>query len=107
MGNVGWNFYRSRRRINLTKLVDTGKVSDYPSFVSYCENAGVVPSTQQEFDIEFGPLFKKAVVSTTQPVPEAGLEATVWLAGVEDETPRSPSAPAKKKKKESSFESKE
>lgn len=107
MANVGWSFYRSRRRINLTKLVDSGKVSDYPSFISYCENAGVVPSTQQEFDIEFGPLLKKAPPTPAPPVPEAGLEATVWLAGVEDESSRSPSAPSKKKKKESPAEGKE
>lgn len=103
MANVSWNFYRSRRRIDTLALVSTGRVSDYLTYLSYCSEARVIPASQQDFDLEFGPALLNSqssqVESSTQvppevptviPVQEDGLEATVWLAGIEGHASKSP-----------------
>lgn len=118
MSLVSWQFYRSRRRIKLQALIDSGRVSDYATFVAYCSLIDVIPATQQEFDIEFGPLLNVDSKSASVSLPEdqapevafmaahsadsnsaAGLEATVWLAGVDDEDKKSSVTSSKKKKK--------
>lgn len=103
MANVSWSFYRSRRRIDVQRLVQTGRVADYPTFVAYCSSTGVIPASQQEFDVEFGPILKGPVeqavsVQVSAPQPNSsdsssGLEATVWLAGVDEQQERPAPAP--------------
>ena len=103
MANVSWNFYRLRRRIDTLALVSTGRVSDYLTYLSYCSEVRVIPASQQDFDLEFGPALldnrSSQVESSTQvppevptviPVREDGLEATVWLAGIEGDASKSP-----------------
>ena len=104
MARIGWSFYRARKSINLRNLVTRGRDSDYSSFMAYCAKMDVIPVSQQEFDREFGPLFSEAkhqsrVLLTpdlapglsAEPPPtvsidqSTGVEATIWLAGVEDD----------------------
>lgn len=113
MANVSWKFYRSRRRIDIHALVSSGRVIDYPTYLSYCTGARVIPASQQDFDLEFGPALSKnlsarapvqtqAEVSPRAAVQSDGLEATVWLAGVEGDTSSSTApTPSKSKKKKS------
>jgi len=123
MANVSWSFYRSRRRVDVQRLVQTGRVADYPTFLAFCSSAGVIPASQQEFDAEFGPVLKGPVeqavsvqVSASPPSSSdsnSGLEATVWLAGVDEQQERPTSAPPlrqqqqKKKKTKDSGEGSE
>ena len=103
MARVSWSFYRSRRRSDIQRLVQSGRVVDYPTFVSYCSSAGVISASQQEFDVEFGPILKGQAgqtVSTQVSAPPSNpgdfngtLEATVWLAGVDEQQERPTSAP--------------
>lgn len=109
MANVSWNFYRSRRRIDIRALVESGRVIDYPTYLSYCSETHVIPSNQQDFDLEFGPVLSKspsAQVPIQAPEPSVavaqsdGLEATVWLAGVDaDQAGSAVQTPYKQKKK--------
>lgn len=112
MANIGWSFYRSRRRIDTRKLVKSGRVFDYPTYVMYCNEAQVIPATETEFAGEFGPLLEEllTVKNVAQPLtaespaqldPDPGLQATVWLAGVDEgsERPTSSPPPRVKKKK--------
>lgn len=116
MASVAWSFYKTRRRINLHALVSSGRVVDYATFVSYCNAARVIPATQQEFEIEFGPLLKgtpievepaPVVLSATDAlsVSDGGLEATVWLAGVDDDTTKKSTPPPPKQKKKKAKDS--
>ena len=119
MSRVSWSFYRSRRRIDVQRLVQTGRITDYSTFLAFCSSAGVIPASQQEFDAEFGPILKGPVeqaVSAQVSAPptsssdsSSGLEATVWLAGVDEQQERPTSAPPlrqqqKKKKTKDSGE---
>lgn len=112
MANVSWNFYRSRRRIDIHALVSSGRVIDYSTYLSYCSGIRVVPASQQDFDLEFGSALSKnlnvqAPIQAEMPPPAAaqsdGLEATVWLAGIEGDTASSaaPTLSKSKKKKKS------
>lgn len=123
MANIGWKYFSVRRKIDPRQLVESGKVSDYETFVEHCRSLGVVPVDLDGFMAEFGPALVDSVTRRSrppsrpaqtapapvekveaQPVPapskgpapvakralpppmEVGvLEATVWLAGVEDE----------------------
>lgn len=115
MANVSWNFYRSRRRVDIRTLVNNKRVVDYHTYLAYCSEIRVIPATRQEFDVEFGPVLSKSPAVETQesaktaadaissdPDQSSTLEATVWLAGVEGEGPKPSSTmtpkPAKKKK---------
>lgn len=120
MANVSWNFYRARRRLDLAALVSNRRIWDYPSYLSYCAEVHVVPVSNLDFDREFGPVLSnspkppapvRAVVdvpdaSPPAPVQNDSLEATVWLAGVEGETHKSPTLapPSKSLKKKKSKE---
>ena len=112
MANIGWSFYRSRRRIDLRKLVKSGRVFNYPTYVAYCSDVHVIPATETEFASEFGPLLEehKTDKNVAQPPiveppvqldSNPGLQATVWLAGVDEgsERPASSPPPRVKKKK--------
>lgn len=120
MANVSWSFFRSRRRIDIQALVDSKRVLDYPTYLNYCSEARVVPASQQAFDAEFGPILARAPSNkepqaTVTPSAEVSssvsnqsdtLEATVWLAGVEGDEPKSSLSMASKstKKKKSKEE---
>ena len=112
MANISWNFYRSRRKISARSLIQSGRVFNYPTYVAYCNEVRVIPSAEPEFASEFGHLLeehntaKNAVQpptaeSSTQLNSNPGLQATVWLAGVDEgsERPTSSPPPRVKKKK--------
>ena len=112
MANISWNFYRARRKISAHSLIQSGRVVDYPTYVAYCNEVHVEPATGPAFNDEFGPLLKElpTVKNVTQPPtaespaqldPDPGLQATVWLAGVDEgsERPTSSPPPRVKKKK--------
>ena len=113
MANVSWSFYRSRRRIDIRALVNARRITDYPSYLSYCAEVRVLPAGLKDFELEFGPVLSSSSAAPAQPVtaeppvsPAAnGLEATVWLAGVDDDASTRPtSAPPKSAKKKKSKE---
>lgn len=112
MANISWNFYRSRRKISAHSLIQSGRVSSYPTYVSYCNEVRVIPASEPEFASEFGPLLEhltadqgvtqSPIVESPAPLdPTPGLQATVWLAGVDEgsERPTSSPPPRVKKKK--------
>lgn len=117
MSRVSWSFYRSRRRIDVQRLVQTGRITDYPTFLAFCSSAGVIPASQQEFDAEFGPILKGPVeqaVSVQVSAPpssssdsNSGLEATVWLAGVDEQQERPTPPPRQQQKKKKTKDSSE
>jgi len=115
MANVSWSFYRSRRRIDIRALVNARRITDYPSYLSYCAEVRVLPAGLKDFELEFGPVLSSSSAppapaqpaAAEPPIPPApdGLEATVWLAGVDDEASKRPtSAPPKSAKKKKSKE---
>lgn len=112
MANISWNFYSSRRKISAHSLIQSGRVVNYPTYVAYCNEVRVTPASEPEFTSEFGPLLEKPadtqdvtqppVVESPAPLdPIPGLQATVWLAGVDEgsERPTSSPPPRVKKKK--------
>ena len=119
MANVSWSFYRSRRRIDIQRLVQSGRIMDYPTFVAYCTSANVIPASQQEFNLEFEQVLKELTDhgdAEQVPVPltplttdssnsDDGLEATVWLADVDEHQKYPVSVPPPRLKKKKSKDS--
>jgi hypothetical protein len=128
MAKMGWKYFSYRRKIDPYKLVESGVISDYNSFVEHCRYLAVQPISPLEFEADFGPALRaleaarplanqssnpKSILahaskpeSTTlssspsssfKPVADQkpvvdplvvdplGLEATVWLSGINDE----------------------
>jgi hypothetical protein len=99
--------------------MEKGVVTDYESYVTYCDEMSVLPMTRASYLAELAllqpPPANPPPPSTLSPsegpaAEEPGLVATVWFAGVKDEVPTTSSATVtkpKKKQKESLPETKE
>lgn len=105
-----WSVYSARRNVTVAMLQQKGIVTDYKSYVSYCDSMSVKPMTESAFSAEFvqpTPVKTEHDRPTAATVTEApALEATVWMAGVKDEPlPEVIQASKKKKTKEPTPES--
>lgn len=107
MAKVTWDFFALRRKTDLKDLVDRGVVRDYDTFVSHCQNLGVVPSARKEFQAQFGSYLVDLPAPEPKPEPAPAppveeflesefLEATILLSGVDD-VPPTPEPELKKK----------
>lgn len=107
MARITWKFFARRRKTDLKDLVDRGVVRDYDTFVSHCQSLGVVPSTPQEFQAQFGSYLVDLPVPVVKPEPAPAppveeflepefLEATILLSGVDDVPPTPEPEPKKK-----------
>jgi len=101
---VSWKLYSSRRKITLESLIQSGRVSDYSTYSDYCVNLQVEPMIRPDFETQLAGILSSksgtpSAALTPEPSPQppsvahdssAGVEATVWLAGVqqEPETPK-------------------
>jgi hypothetical protein len=91
---ASWKLYSSRRKITLESLVQQGKVTDYATYSDYCVKMHVEPISESEFGRQAAGLLrvKTTAAPAAAPTPQAphpeevGVEATVWLAGVQQES---------------------
>jgi hypothetical protein len=107
VAKITWDFFARRRKTDLKDLVDRGVVRDYDTFVSHCQSLGVVPSTPQEFQAQFGSYLVNLPPPEPKPEPAPAppveeflepefLEATILLSGVDDVPPTPEPEPKKK-----------
>lgn len=107
MAKITWDFFARRRKTDLKDLVDRGVVRDYDTFVSHCQNLGVVPSARKEFQAQFGSYLVDLPAPEPKPEPAPAppveeflepefLEATILLSGVDDVPPTPEPEPKKK-----------
>lgn len=115
---ASWKLYSSRRKITLESLITAGKVSDYKTYTTYCETFQVEPMSEKDFLSQTHDALpdkpkKQALTPEPSLSPEAPepeetpISATVWLAGIEDETlvHEVPVSSKKKKAKDTGSES--
>ena len=108
---ASWKLYSSRRKITLESLIQQGKVTDYATYTDYCVKMHVEPMPESEFGRQTVGLLQVKPSATPAPSPapapqappeESGVEATVWLAGVQQEAespaPIDDRRPSKKKR---------
>ena len=115
-----WSVYSARRGVTLQNLHESGIITNYESYISYCDEMSVRPMSETAFVKEYS---KHTSVKTSDSLPDVSskieltaavevpevqaLQATVWLSGVKDEpSSEDISRPQKKKKiKDPTFES--
>jgi hypothetical protein len=97
-----WSVYSARRGVTLQNLYESGIVTNYESYIAYCDEMSVRPMTETAFVNEHSKLIS---VKTSNNLPgvlsepeEPGLQATVWLSGTKDE-PNTEDIPHPQKKK--------
>lgn len=108
---ASWKLYSSRRKITLASLIQQGKVTDYTTYTDYCLKMQVEPMLESEFGRQAAGLLRVKPTAPPAPSPapapqappeESGVEATVWLAGVQQEAespaPTDDRRPSKKKR---------
>jgi hypothetical protein len=94
---IEWRVYSARRRISVKALIEQGIVTDYGSFVAYCETMSVIPMSESDFNAEASLHVRVSVAEEaankdekSTDAPANVIEATVWLAGVKEELPPAP-----------------
>ena len=115
---VSWQLFSARRRLSIAKLYELKKITDYKSYVAYCDkflidpvssadflsqisvehtdNSVVVPAQVAVTAVEVTTEAALETETVTEPVSNISTEAevadepvaiaTVWLAGVVDDT---------------------
>lgn len=81
---VSWNLYSKRRHITVQSLEETGKITDYNSYVAYCDKFGINPITEFQFETEVrnSKVHKTPIVSddcASQSVADAPVEASLEI----------------------------
>lgn len=85
-----WGVYSARRGVTLQNLHESGIVTNYESYIAYCDEMSVRPMSETAFANEHSKLISVKTsnnlpgVSSEPEVP--ALQATVWLSGTKDET---------------------
>ena len=85
---VSWILYSKRRHVTVQQLADSGKISDYASYLNYCDRLKVQPLTAQEFSAEVtfkeSPVQVEAVINAEeQSVADAAVESSLEDSGTD------------------------
>ena len=67
MSKINWDVYARRRRINLSKLIETQGIESYSDYLMFCQTVNVNPMPESDFplsDTKPAPAVEKK-----QPVP--------------------------------------
>lgn len=78
---VSWNLYSKRRQITIQSLTDLGKITDYASYVAYCDKFEVQPISELAFNSE-----ERVVKQHTQPSSDRS-DAEISTASISADAP--------------------
>ena len=97
-----WSVYSARRGVTLQNLHESGIITNYESYIAYCDEMSVRPMAESAFVNEHSKLISVKTSNNLPGVssePEvSALQATVWLSGTKDE-PHTEDIPLPQKKK--------